>query len=128
MVKMLMVLDVSNVSYAALTSPRWTMFQMKHIDKIDKTLAEGLSRIYIINAKQWMLKFYKSIEWWMPANTRAKVAFLGSDFREELLEVMDEGTLQTMLDFKRDAFKAAGKTLPDDKNDKETLKGDIDVP
>ena len=36
-------------------------------------MAEGLSRIYIINFRPFLLKLTKSVEWWLPANTRAKV-------------------------------------------------------
>ena len=97
MVKMILVIDMRDVSLWQISSRRWARFDEAHYQKINRTLAEILARVYVINCPQWVVSFYRRMEWWVPAATRRKVRLLGADFRKELLQVMDATVMQSML-------------------------------
>lgn len=106
LVKLVLVIDLRHVSLWSLISRRWNRFDETHLRFINRTLAELLSRIYVINCPGWVTGFYKRIKWWVPANTQRKIRLLGSDYREELLQAMDERVLERML---ADVHASAGE-------------------
>ena len=52
---------------------------------------------YRSNCPGWVTSFYRRIKWWVPKHTQSKIRLLDSDYRGELLKVMDPKTLQSML-------------------------------
>ena len=99
MAKLILVIDLRSVSLWQLTSRKWAKFDEAHQRVINRTLAEIIARIYVINTPRWALWWYKTIEWWVPVKTRGKIRLLGTDYRAELLEVMDEEIVEAMLAF-----------------------------
>jgi hypothetical protein len=66
MTKLLLVIDLRAVSLWQLTSRRWAKFDEAHQTPINRTLAEIIGRIYVINCPRWITGFYRRIEWWIP--------------------------------------------------------------
>ena len=98
--KLLLIIDLRAVSLWQLTSRRWAKFDETHQTPINRTLAEVIGRIYVINCPRWVTSWYKRIEWWIPPKTRGKIRLLGTDFRPELLQVIEPKVLQAMLSWR----------------------------
>lgn len=94
----ILVIDLKQVNLWQLTSRRWAKFDETHQRPINRSLAELLARVYVINAPSWAVTFYKSIRWWVPKNTRSKVRLLGTEFQAELLRVMSREVMTSMLE------------------------------
>jgi len=109
MVKMVLVIDLRNVNVWQLTSRRWAKYDEAHQRAINRSLAEALAKVYCINVPNWALGFYRSIKWWIPANTLRKITLLGSSaYEAELLRVMSPQSLHSMLT----AFDEEGNLVP----------------
>ena len=105
MVKMILVIDLRAVSVWQLVSRRWAKYDETYQKCINRSLAEALAQVYIINSPSWAVSFYKRIKWWIPANTQRKIRLLGTDCEAELLQVMSPEVLHAMLH----AFTPDGK-------------------
>jgi hypothetical protein len=120
LVQLLLVIDMRGVSLWQLTSRRWAKFDEAHQRVINRTLAEVIARIYVINCPAWVVWWYKRIEWWVPVKTRKKVKLLGPNFRSELEQVMGATLLQSFLEatlqFDAQPPEASGST-PDAEHD-----------
>ena len=88
-----------------LLSRRWAKYDETYQKCINRSLAEALAQVYIINSPSWAVAFYKRIKWWVPANTQRKIRLLGTDCEAELLQVMSPEVLHAMLH----AFTPDGK-------------------
>jgi len=97
MVKMVLVLDWRGVSLWNITSRRWAQYDAKYATPMNRTLAEALAKVFVINTPGWAVSFYRQIKWWIPKKTQAKIALLGGDFEPDLLRVMPKETLDSML-------------------------------
>ena len=88
------------VSLWHITSRAWRHFDSTHYGHINRTMAEALARVYIINAASWIVAFYNRIRWWLPLNTQKKLVFLGgpASYLPVLSSVMDEETLRELTD------------------------------
>ena len=97
MVKMILVIDLRSVSLWQLTSRRWGKFDLEHLSPVNRTLAEILARVYIINTPGWAVGFFKRIKWWIPTKTQEKIRLLGTDYRGALLQVMDAKQIHSFV-------------------------------
>lgn len=97
MVKMVLVLDWRGVSLWTISCRRWREYDSKYATPINKTLAEGLAKVFVINTPGWAVGFYNQIKWWIPKKTQSKIALLGVNFEPELLKVMSKETMESML-------------------------------
>ena len=99
MIKLILVIDLKSVNFWQLTSRRWARYDAAHNRRIDRTLAELLARVYVINMPAWAVAFYRSIRWWVPKNTLNKIRLLTSAETEgELLQVMSRDVMNSMLE------------------------------
>ncbi len=98
--KILMVIDLKDVSLWHLTSWRWTRFDKKHYSVINKgCMVEALARVYVINSPPWIVAFYNRIKGWLPLNTQRKLVFLGGEkqYMPLLESLMREEPLRALI-------------------------------
>lgn len=109
LVKILMVIDLRAVSYWALTSRKWISFDRKHMGHLNLTMAEALSKVYIVNTPKWVLVTLSTLKKWLPANTFQKLEFLGGrdKYHPVLSEVMGAGTLSELYELMEADLSAA---------------------
>ncbi|KAF5199164.1 Phosphatidylinositol/phosphatidylcholine transfer protein [Thalictrum thalictroides] len=90
------ILDVKGVSMHNFSKPARELFM--EIQKIDSNnYPETLHRLFIVNAGSGFRVLWKALKAFLEPRTLAKIQVYGSNFQDNLCEIIDPSTLPTFL-------------------------------
>ena len=99
--KLVVVIDFMGVGLSNVRYKPMREFQKQHMNRLQNIQANHSGRIFLINTPWWMKTFWKTIDKWIPENTKRKLFLLGKNYRDELLEVLSVHTLQKLLELRQ---------------------------
>jgi hypothetical protein len=99
--KFIMVVDFLGVGLSNVRYKPMREFQKKHSNRLQNIQANHSGRIFIINTPWWMKTFWRTVDKWIPENTKRKIFLLGKNYRDELLKVLSARTLQKLLELRQ---------------------------
>lgn len=114
MAKYILVLDVRDITVWTLTSRAWSSFDKRHLNGLNKSMAEAIARIYVINAPGWLAAFYnRAIRYMLPHRTQSKLFFLGgpAQYEPQLEAILSGDTLAELLEHIGEASSPAGSPI-----------------
>jgi len=114
MAKILMIVDLQDVSLWHLTAPCWSTFNRRYMDRINRSMAEGVARAYVINSPRWLVAMYRRLiagSRWLPKKTQEKLQFFGGpdDYEPQLSKHLDAKTLAELHKYMDEARELDGR-------------------
>ena len=98
--KFIVVIDFMGVGLSNVRYKPMREFQKQHMNRLQNIQANHSGRIFLINTPWWLKTFWRTIEKWIPENTKRKIFLLGKNYRDELL-VLSAHTLQKLLELRQ---------------------------
>ncbi|KAK9095448.1 hypothetical protein Scep_026917 [Stephania cephalantha] len=106
------ILDVKGVGINNFSKPARELFM--EIQKIDSNYyPESLHCLFIVNAGSAFRVLWRGLKTFLDARTLAKVQVLGSNYRSNLIEVIDPSNLPSFLGGNCSCFETGGCLLKD---------------